>query len=57
MSAMHTKFAELAFSLVCMAPTKGADAEAVAAVKQWLKQIGSGQLVVAPPKKPKVKAA
>jgi hypothetical protein len=54
---MHTKFAELAFSLVCMAPTKGADAEAVAAVKQWLKQIGSGQLVVAPPKKPKVKAA
>jgi hypothetical protein len=54
---MQTKLAELAFNLICTAPTKGADAEAVTAVKQWLKQIGSGQLVVAPPKKPKVKAA
>jgi hypothetical protein len=47
---MHTKFAELAFNLVNVASIKGADAEGVAALKQWLKQIGNGQLVVAPPK-------
>jgi hypothetical protein len=49
---MHTKFAELAFNLVNVAPIKGADAEGVAAVKRWLQQIGNGQLIVSEPPKP-----
>lgn len=46
---MHAKFAELAFNLVNLAPIKGADAEGVAQLKQWLRQIGNGQLIVTEP--------
>jgi hypothetical protein len=45
---MQTKLAELALHLANVAPIKGADAEGVVAVKQWLKQIVNGQLTVIP---------
>jgi hypothetical protein len=53
--AMQTQLAKMAFDLVCGAPIRGADAENVAAVKRWLQQIGSGQLVVGTPAPPKQK--
>lgn len=50
---MSQQLAKLAFDLVSAAPICGADAENTAAVKQWLRQIGSGQLVVGAPVPPK----
>ncbi len=52
---MHTQLAKMAQDLVNAAPTRGVDAENVVAVKQWLRQIAAGQLVVGQPavKKPR----
>lgn len=54
---MHTQFADLAYKLIENSPTRGADAENVAAVRQWLRQIGKGELVVGAPVKKKPRKA
>ncbi len=46
---MNQQLASAALQLVNAAPTRGADAENVAAVKQWLRQIAAGQLAVGKP--------
>lgn len=49
---MNSQFAAFILELVNAAPTRGADAENVAAAKNWLKQIQQGQLVVGAPVPP-----
>jgi hypothetical protein len=55
--AMSSQLAKFAHDLVSAAPIRGADAEAVANVKQWLAQIAQGKLVVGAPVPPKVRKA
>lgn len=52
---MSTEFAKLAYKLIENTPTRGSDSENVAAVRQWLRDISSGKLIVGAPvvKKPK----
>jgi hypothetical protein len=54
---MHSQLAKMAQDLVNAAPIRGVDAENTAAVKQWLRQIASGQLVVSQPKLKKPRKA
>lgn len=49
--------AKLALEFVNRTPTRGEEAEAVVAVKQWLQQINAGQLVVGAPVQSKAKKA
>ncbi len=48
---MSAQLAKIAHNLVSAAPLRGAEAEAVVAVKQWLARIAQGELVVGEPVK------
>jgi hypothetical protein len=52
---MSKQLANFALQLVNTAPTRGADAENVASLKQWLREIEAGRLVVGAPVPPKVR--
>lgn len=49
------RMAKMTLEFVNRAPMNGNEAEAVVAVKQWLQQIGSGQLIVGAPVQPKAR--
>lgn len=54
---MNSQLAAFALELINAAPTRGADAESVAGLKSWLRQIQGGQLVVGAPVQPKARPA